>query len=514
VTADVMRRFSDDEVVDVVVVGTGAGGAPLLATLAARGLRVVALEAGSDSDPAAHTPDEIEATDIIWMDERLSGGETPTAFGPNNSGRGVGGSMLHWGAFCPRPDPRDLRLRSDTGMGRDWPLTYDELLPYLERVEADIGVSGPPDYPWDPTRRYAYPPVGRNGSADAMLRGCAALGIRATDAPAAVLSADRDQPHWGLRHACANCGACHQGCRNAAKAGTDTTYLPAAVAAGAEIRPDAVVHGVELDGRGRISAVVYRRDGIDHRQRCATLVLAAGGIETPRLLLHWGLANGSGQVGRSFLAHGATQVWGTLDTDVRAYRGYPSAAITEDMLRPADADFAGGYLVQSLGVMPLTWATGLVRGAGLWGRALMDALEGYPRSVGVGINAECLPNRDSRLSLADDTDALGVPLVTVSLSPGANEQAMDAHAVGTMTAILQAAGARDLRTVARTAHTLGTAPMGEDPDASVVDPWGRSHEVENLWVCDGSVFPSSLPANPALTIMALSLRTAGRLIDG
>jgi choline dehydrogenase-like flavoprotein len=507
-----MRRFPGDEVVDVVVVGTGAGGAPLLAALAGAGLRVVALEAGGNSEPADHTPDEAEATDIIWMDERLSGGETPTAFGPNNSGRGVGGSTLHWGAFCPRPDPRDLRLRADTGMGLDWPLTYPELLPYLERVERDIGVSGPADYPWDAGRRYALPPAGRNGAAEAMICACATLGLRATDAPAAVLTADRDQPHWGLRHACANCGACHQGCRNAAKASMDTTYLPAAVAAGAEIRPDAVVHGVELDAAGRVTAVVYRSGGVDHRQRCAALVLAAGGVETPRLLLHWDLSTDSGQVGRNFLAHGATQAWGTLDTDVRGYRGYPSAAITEDLLRPTDADFAGGYLVQSLGVMPLTWASSLVRGAGLWGRRLMDALATYPRVIGVGINAECLPRAGNRLELSAETDELGIGKAQVSLSPGPNERAMDAHARRTLTEILETAGARDVRILARTAHTLGTARMGTDPGASVIDPWGHSHEVDNLWICDGSVFPSSLPANPALTIMALSLRTADHML--
>ena len=510
---DPMRRFALDEVVDVVIIGTGAGGAPLLASLAAAGLRVVALEAGSNHEPGDHTPDETLATDIIWLGERLSGGETPTAFGTNNSGRGVGGSMLHWGAFTPRPDPRDMLLQTETGLGRDWPVTHAELIPYLQRVERDIGVSGPADYPWDPDRRYLMPPPGRNGSAEAVIRACHDLGMRATDAPAAVLTSDRDQPHWGLRHACANCGACHQGCRNAAKASMDTTYLPAAVAAGAEIRPEATAHTVERDSGGRITAVVYRQGGVDHRQKCAALVLAAGGVETPRLLLHWDLANGSGQVGRNFLAHGATQAWGTLEHEVRAYRGYPSAAITEDTLRPADADFAGGYLIQSLGVMPLTWATGLVRGAGLWGRPLMDALAGYPRSIGVGINAEAFPSESNYLELAEETDELGMRKARVFLTPGPNEKALDAHAQRTLRAILEAAGASDIRLVDRTAHTLGTARMGTDPDDSVVDPWGKSHEIDNLWICDSAVFPSSLPANPALTIMGLSLRTAERMLS-
>ena len=508
---DVMRRHPLDEVVDVVVIGTGAGAAPLLANLAARGLSVVALEAGPNFEPGDHTPDEMAAVDINWMSERLSGGDTPTAFGPNNSGRGVGGSTLHWGAFTPRPDPRDLRLASLTGEGEDWPIEHAELTRYLERVEHFVGVSGPEHYPWDPERRYRLAPVARNASSDAMIRGCEALGIRATDGPAAVITEDRHQPEWGLRQACVNCGSCHQGCRNAAKVSMDTTYLPLAVAKGAEIRPGAMVHSIETDDAGLVTGVVYRQGGADVRQRCAALVVAAGGVETPRLLLNTGLANSSGQVGRNFLAHGATQVWGRYDTPMRAYRGYPSSIITEDMVRPDDADFAGGYLIQSLGVEPLTLATTLVRGVGLWGRALVDAIDEYPYLAGVGINAECLPNDENRLVLSDEVDEFGIPRAEVSFGAGPNEEAIDRHAIRTMTAIVEAAGGRDIRVLPRTAHTIGTCRMGTDPESSVVDPHGRSHDIPNLWISDNSVFPSAVIANPALTIMALSLRTAERM---
>jgi len=510
---DHQRHHSEDEVVDVVVVGTGAGGAPLLATLARRGLSVVALEAGANTDPEQYTPDEVEAPgDINWMDERISGGSTPTAFGPNNSGTGVGGSTLHWGAFTPRPNQHDIRLRTDSGQGEDWPIDHAELTRWIEQAEHDVGVAGPAHYPWDPERRYRMGPPPRNASSDMMIRGAAAVGITATDAPVGLTTEDRHQEHHGLRQACVSCGSCHQGCRNGAKVSMDTTYLPAAVAFGAEIRAEAFVHGIELDARGRVEAVVYRQDGRDHRQRCRTLVLAAGGIETPRLLLHTGIANSSGQVGRNFTAHGATQVWATFDESMRSYRGYPSSIITEDFVRPTDADFAGGYLIQSLGVQPLTLATSLVRGGGLRGAALVRALQDYPRMAGVGINAECLPYDDNRLVLADEVDANGVPKARVTFSPGSNEEAITRHAVRTMTAIVEAAGGTDVRVLDRTAHTVGTARMGTDAGNSVVDAAGRSWDVPNLWVVDNSVFPSSLIANPALTIMALSLRTADRLI--
>ena len=504
-----MRRHADGDEVDVVVIGTGAGGAPLLARLAGRGLSCVALEAGANHAPDSYAPDEVLATDLYWTDERLVGGGTLQVFGGNNSGRGVGGSTLHWGAFCPWADERDLRLRTETGLGADWPLQRGELVPYYREIEAFIGMSGPTPYPWDPDRRFPLPPVPRNAPADAMARGCQALGVKAADAPAAVLSRPWSQPGIPDRGPCRNCGYCHQGCRfDGAKTSMDVTYLPLAVGAGAEIRPDCTAHGFERDGAGRITAVVFRHGGADRRQRCRGVVLCAGAVETPRLLLHTGLANGSGQVGRNYMAHVATQVWGTFEREMRCNKGYPSSLITEDMTRPHDADFAGGYLVQSLGVVAQTWAEGVARGRGLWGQPLVDYIDGYNHVAGIGINGECLPYPGNAVTLSDEVDRHGVPKAHVSFSHGANETALDAHARRFMRQVWEAAGAADVWVGPRQAHTIGTCRMGTDGGTAVVDPFGRSFEVPNLWVCDNSVFPSSLAANPALTIMALSLRTA------
>ncbi len=506
---DAMRRHGLDEIVDAVVIGTGAGGAPLLARLAAAGLRVVALEAGHNWSPSADfAADEIDAAKLYWLDERLSAGETPEAFGGNNSGTGVGGSTLHWGAYAPRPDPRDLRLRSEFGAGADWPLGYADLLPYLQRVEADIGVSGPSPYPWEPSRRYALDPLPLNAPAQMMQRGCTELGLRSSAAPLAALSRDRADAHGETRQACMSCGHCHQGCRVGAKASMDVTYLPAAVRAGAEIRPGCFVHDLQRDRAGRIDAVAYRKDGREYRQLCAAVFLCAGAIETPRLLLHTGLANSSGQVGRNYMAHVSTQVWGTFEPEMRPNKGFPASLITEDLLRPADADFAGGYLVQSLGIVPVTWATQLARGRGLFGQPLVDAIAGFNHTAGIGMNGDCLPQERNFVELSDELDETGLPKPRVHFSYGENERAMSRHAADCMTAIWQAAGATDLWTFERSAHTIGTCRMGDDPDRNVVDAHGRSFDIDNLWICDNSVFPSALPANPALTIMALSLRTA------
>ena len=502
-----MRRYPEGEEVDAVVIGTGAGGAPILARLAAAGRSVVALEAGPNWDPADHTPDEIQANEIYWTDERLSGGGTPEAFGGNNSGTGVGGSTLHWGAFCPRPRADDFKTASTEGVGADWPLTLDELLPYLLEVEDFIGVSGPADYPWEPGRTYAMPPVARNAPADFMAAGCAALGITATDGPAAMLSRDRQQPHWGLRPAANNSGSIHQGERTGAKATMDTTYLPFAVGHGAEIRAEAMVHGLERDSTGRITAVVYRQHGVDHRQRTKAVFLCGGGVESPRLLLNLEMANSSDQVGRNYLAHPAAQVWGRFDEPTMMWRGYPSSLITEDFWRSNDDSYASGYLIQSLGVMPVTLATSMARG-GMWGERLMDRLEHYDHFAGIGINGECLPSDQNLLTLSDEVDEVGLRRARIDFTFGENEQKITDHGVDVMQRIWEAAGAKDVFVLPRNAHTEGTVRMGDDPGANVVDRDCRSFDVPNLWVCDNSVFPTSMIANPATTIMALALRTA------
>ena len=501
-------QYPPDEPVDVVVIGTGAGGAPVMAKLARAGVSVVALEAGPVVDPKQYVQDDLKAG-IYWTDERLSAGRTPTAFGLNNSGTGVGGSTLHYGAYAPRPDPRDLRLRTENGVGVDWPLTLDELRPYLIEAEVFLGVSGPRHYPWDPDRRYPLPPVALNGPAQLMERGCRAIGVRTAQAPLLTLSQHYQQDGYAERPPCAHCGYCHQGCFNSSKASMDVTYLPAAVAAGAEIRPGAFVHGFERDGTGRISAVVYRQNGKDHRQKCRAVFLCAGAVETPRLLLHIGLANSSGQVGRNFMVHMAGQVWGTFGESVRMTRGFPASLITEDTVRPPDADFAGGYLIQSLGTVPLTFANAAARGRGLWGPKLIEYLKQMNHVAGIGINGECLPDQGNYLELSDEPDTRGlIPKPRIHFSAGENEDRLRAHADRLMRRIWQAAGATDVWSMDRTAHTIGTCRMGHDRDAAVVDPVGRSYDIDNLWVSDNSTFPSSLIANPALTIIALALRSA------
>lgn len=503
-------------VVDVVVVGTGAGGAPLTARLAQAGLSVVTLEAGTWWNPQRDfATDEVAQAKLFWTDERLSAGGDPVAFGNNNSGIGVGGSTLHYTAYTPRPQPDDFRLHSEFGVGCNWPIDYGDLEPYFDELESFLGISGPTPYPWGPPRRAGYPlpPLPLNGAAQLMQRGCATLGIHTAPAANAALSAPYFQPGVGWRAACTNRGFCQAGCSVGAKASMDVTFLPVAVVAGAEIRSECFVTQIERVPSGQVSGVVYTQNGVERQQRCRAVFLCAGAVETPRLLLLNEMGNDSGQVGRNFMAHTGLQVWAQFDEDVRPYKGIPGGLISEDTHRPKDADFAGGYLLQSIGVMPVTYATQLARGQGLFGDALRDHMAGYNHVAGINILGDCLPYSNNFLELSDEKDARGLPKPRIHFTNGENEKRLTTHAEKIMRAVWTEAGGRNLWSFERNAHIIGTCRMGNDPSASVIDQEGAVHGVPGLYICDNSVFPSALSVNPALTIMALSLWTADRFLE-
>ena len=294
------------ETVDAVVIGTGAGGSPLLARLAQAGLKVVALEAGPFWDPARDfATDERAQTKLFWNDERLSAGGNPLAFGANNSGIGVGGSTLHYTAYTPRAHPDDFRLHTDFGVGVDWPLGYADLEPYYDELEQFLGVSGPSPYPWD-AHRTAVPAC----AAAAERRGPAhAAGLRrhghsdlarAERRPVrAVLPAGR-RLAAGLHQSGLLPGRVQR--RREGQHGRDV-YSRRRCRPGRKSARSASSRRSRPTRRAASSGVVYTQDGREQRQPCRNVFLCAGAIETPRLLLLNGLANSSGQVGRNFMAH-------------------------------------------------------------------------------------------------------------------------------------------------------------------------------------------------------------------
>ncbi|MCA1622759.1 MAG: GMC family oxidoreductase N-terminal domain-containing protein [Acidobacteria bacterium] len=501
--------------VDAVIIGTGAGGAPVLARLAQAGLKVVALEAGKSFDYTKFPTDEREQSKLFWTDERLSAGENAVAFGMNNSGCGVGGSTLHFTAYTPRPQADDFRIFSDFGVGRDWCLSYDDLEPYFDELEWFLGVSGASPYPWGKPRKKGYPlpPLPLNGAARLMQTACEKLNIKTAPAPNAALSQDYFQEKIGWRRACTNRGFCQAGCSTGAKGSMDTTFLPLAVYHGAEIRSECFVTEFEFDSNGKIKAVVYSQNGEIKKQLCKNVFLCAGGIETPRLLLINNLADSSGQVGKNFMAHTGVQIWGIFDEDIFPHKGIPGGLISEDTHRPKNADFAGGYLLQSIGVMPVTYVSQLARGEKCFGAELGDLMRDYNHTAGINILGDCLPYPNNFMELSDEKDARGLPKPRIHFSHGDNENRMTRHAEKLMTEIWRKAGARKMWTFQRNAHIIGTCMMGTDAGNSVVNENGQSFDIPNLYIADNSIFPSALSVNPALTIMALALRTADRFLQ-
>ncbi len=510
-------KFKIQSKVDAVIIGTGAGGAPILARLAQAGLTVVALEAGKSFDYTEFATDEREQNKLFWMDERLSAGSDPVGFGSNNSGSGVGGSTLHYTAYVPRPHADDFRLFSEFGVGRDWCLGYEDLEPYYDELEWFLGVSGNSDYPWGSRRKnYPLPPLPLNGAAQLMKRGCEQLNIQTSPAPNAALSQNYFQEKIGMRHACTNRGFCQAGCSVGAKGSMDVTFLPLAVTYGAEIRSECFVTEFEFDSQGKINAVVYTQNGEVQKQPCENVFLCAGAIETPRLLLMNDLANSNGQVGKNFMAHTGVQVWGTFDEEIYPHKGIPGGLISEDTHRPQskfNADFAGGYLLQSIGVMPVTYVSQLARGEKIYGEELGAWMKNYNHTAGINILGDCLPYEHNFLELSDEKDVRGLPKPRIYFSHGDNEKKMTAHAEKLMREIWTNAGAQKMWTFQRNAHIIGTCRMGKDAAENVVDENAQSFDVPNLYICDNSIFPSALAVNPALTIMALALRTADRFLS-
>ncbi|MDQ6787534.1 MAG: GMC family oxidoreductase [Acidobacteriota bacterium] len=501
--------------VDAVVIGTGAGGAPILARLAQAGLKVVALEAGKSFDYTKFATDEREQGKLYWTDERLSAGSNALAFGMNNSGCGVGGSTLHFTAYTPRPQTDDFRIFSEFGVGRDWCLSYEDLEPYYDELELFLGVSGASPYPWGKSRKqnYPLPPLPLNGAARLMERACKKLNIKTSPAPNAALSQNYFREEIGWRHACTNRGFCQAGCSTGAKGSMDVTFLPLAIKYGAEIRSECFVTEFELDLQGKIKAVVYSQNGETKKVDCRNIFLCAGGIETPRLLLINNLANRSGQVGRNFMAHTGVQIWGVFDEEIYPHKGIPGGLISEDTHRPKNADFAGGYLLQSIGVMPVTYVSQLARGEKIFGEELGEWMKNYNHTAGINILGDCLPHANNFMELADEKDARGLPKPRVYFSHGDNENKMTRHAEKLMREIWTQAGAKKMWTFQRNAHIIGTCVMGDDAANSVVNKNGQSFDIPNLYIADNSIFPSALSVNPALTIMAMALRTADKFLQ-
>jgi len=511
-----MKQFRHDDVVDFVVIGTGAGGGPMIARLVEKGCSVIGFDAGAYFRPLEDfASDETSQSQLFWTDDRLVDGANPLKMGANNSGKAVGGSTVHYAMVSLRFRPDWFQARTKMGYGVDWPVDWREMWSYYAQAEQDLAIAGPLHYPWGPTReRYPYRAHEMNGAAHLLARGAEAMGYEWTETPLATVSAPR-----GNSPSCVYRGFCRVGCSTNAKQSQLVTYIPRALRAGAEIRDLAMVGRIEVDDADRACGVHYMRDGKWYFQKAKNVVVAGYAIETPRLLLNSatdrypdGLANSSGLVGRNLMVQSNQAVYGRMDELVRWNKGPPSLSLTEHWNYEDRKDFFGGYCWMAQGPLPVEWSAALSSSLGLWGDGLRERMMDYNHQVGLKMVGEMLPCLDNRVTLAEETDQYGLRIPRITYAWQDNDKTMIQHALGEMQRSLDLVGAKDLwRQENDTNHLGGTARMGFTHADSVVDADCRSWDIRNLWICDGSVFPTVGGVNPSLTITALALRTADRI---
>ncbi len=512
-----MRRFADDDELDLVIVGCGAGGSVLLQRLARAGWKVAALDAGPFWDPDADwVSDEAGSHHLYWTDPRVIAGADPVPMGSNNSGRGVGGSMVHYAGYTPRLHPSDFMTHSLDGVGADWPLSYAQLRDYYAAIEEELPVAGEA-WPWGDPHRYPQRPHPVGGNGEVFLRGASALGITAKVGPVAITNG-----RFGNRPHCIYRGFCLQGCKVNAKASPLITHIPDALAHGAEVRANSMVTRIGFDERtGLVTGVHYVRDGVERFQRAARVAVAGYSIETPRLLLLSagrrfpdGMCNDFDQVGRYLMVQGAPQTAGRFDAEVRMYKAPPPEVSTEEFYETDPArGCKRGFSIQTVSPLPITWAEH-VAAQGHWGRALREYMTDYVHWSCLGALCEFLALPENRVTLADEKDSFGLPVANFSYSQCDNDKALAKAAQQVMEDLLHAAGADEVITIQRYAHLVGGARMAADEQHGVVDASNRSFAIPNLYITDGSALPTQGSANPALTIMAVAARAADLLAAG
>jgi choline dehydrogenase-like flavoprotein len=534
--------------VDVCIIGAGPAGALVAATVAGQGHEVVVLEAGPQFDTDSRT-DRMERSirpgieKDIWdmggeRDAYTNDGERDY---PLNTARvkGVGGSTLHWQGMVMRLHESDFEGTAGTGDDPDWPITFEELRPYYAEVERAFGVSGADDNPFAPPREAPFPlPAFPPSYSDSLFApACEELGISMHSVP----NARNSEPYDG-RSECVGYGTCQPVCPSGAKYSADA-HIEKATQRGARVIDRAPVQRIETDDEGdTATAAVYATpDGETHRQEARQFVLAAGGVEIPRLLLLSqndahpdGLANSSGLVGRFFMDHLFAGAGGTIDqrtrqnhigfltSETHQFYDDPGQAVRDrdgTVVVPAtDAPLAPMKLefFNYAGPSPVELA---LSGNSFGDELLGDLQDAYGNSIAMGGLVGQPPDRSNRITLdTSTTDDHGNPVPSIDWSLDARTERTLERANAIQHAILNELGVEISWTVgpADTGpgyHHMGTTRMGTDPESSVVDPRLRTHDVDNLTVASSSVFPASGAMNPTLTIGALALKAADHLDD-
>jgi choline dehydrogenase-like flavoprotein len=534
-----MQRFRDSETVDFVIVGSGAAGGVIARELAQGGLTVVVLEQGPRLSLRDFKHDELKdwylggiTNDAVknpqtFRDDGAKRAELQKFKPALWYGRAVGGASLHYTANYWRfheidfIERRVLGAIPGTGFA-DWPITYADLEPYYTKVEWEVGVSGLAGAsPFDPprTKPYPMPPLPVKSSGVLFERGARKLGWHPIPAPMAINS----QQYKG-RPACVHCGFCHGfPCEVGAKASTLTTVIPEAEATGrCEVRPDSYVFRIETNNEGRATGVsYYGPDRRAHFQRSRAVVVCANGAETPRLLLMsesprfpHGLANSSGLVGKYLMFNYSSRATGVFEHELNEYKSVQVTRILHDFYDsdPKRGHYGGGGLDARIGPQPTTWAIRSGTEGPAWGSAFKARLKEFPRTMQVASHGTSLALESNNVTLDPDVkDAWGLPAIRVTYKDHPDDLANARFLRDRGGEILEAAGALRVTKAPVTeqttsVHLLGTCRMGNDPATSVIDKYHRSHDVRNLFVCDGSSLVTSGRGQPTMTIQALAFR--------
>lgn len=543
---DSMKTYRPSEEVDFVIVGSGAAGGTLAMELSVAGFSVVVLEQGPFEKSSDFTHDELHH---IFYQKYLGGqkGENPQTFRQSESdeaviqdypppllyARMVGGSSVHFTANYWRFRDIDFNERSvlgpisGTGFA-DWPISYDDLEPYYTEVEWKIGVSGAPG-PTDPRRSkpFPMPPMPVKSSGVLFERGARKLGLSPQPASMAILS----QPHNG-RPGCIHCGFCMLfGCEVNAKSSTLAAAIPVAIETGkCEVRAESTATRIDTNEAGRVTQVVYfDAGGVEHAQKARAVIVAANGAETPRLLFMSesarhpnGLSNGSGKVGKYLMFNGSPPSYGVFEHPLNEHKSVQVTRILLDYYNtdPARGFYGGGGLdARYFGLAPIFYGlNALPPDTPQWGEGFKDVLaNNFNRTMTVMGHTTSLPLESNNISLDPSVkDKWGRPAIRVTYKDHPDDLATMRFMTDRSREVLDAAGS--LKTwsapvVEQTlgAHLLGTCRMGDDPENSVVDRFHRSHEVPNLFICDGSSLVTSGRGQPTMTIQALAFRAADHI---
>jgi gluconate 2-dehydrogenase alpha chain len=551
------------EPVDVAVVGLGAAGGVAVLPLARAGRTVAGIEAGTWMDPAKdYHADEIynNVRGLVTTGNKVRG-EIPTfRTAPDQVARqgtshpmmnAIGGTSIHYHAQSWRFSPWDFQVRSRViaryganyipagSTVEDWPINYDDLEPFYDIVEKEIGVSGRAGnlrgtitgggnvFEGPRQNEYPMPPLRDTGFTDLMMRAAQSLGWKPFRGPAAINSV----PYQG-RPACGYHGYCDRGgCHLNAKNSTAVSTIPAAQRTGnLKIFDMAHVTRIPVDSDGRVTGVLYLRDGEEYFQPAKAVLLGAYTYENVRLLLLSksqrypnGLSNNHGQVGRHYFSHQMGAVSALFPFDLNTWYGAIAQGVVVDEWADDNFDHAGLGFIGGASIHmyherhPIAAAAMNTWGrAPLWGSAWKKFIYDYAdRQTSAYIQCNTFPYENTYLDLDDAArDPLGDPVIRITSPNKQNEQRAAAYAGEKTQEWFRAAGAIDVSAAGggfgggASTHATGGTRMGDDPERNVVDRWGMSHEAANLGIVGGSVMGTIGARNPTLTVQALAWRTA------